>query len=179
MPDELRNAMVAADGSGAGVAARVAALIVPALEALGYDLVRVQFIPGGRATVQIMAERLDQKPMQIEDCTEISRAVSALLDVEDPVPGRYELEVSSPGIDRPLTRPRDFERFAGYEVKLETGRAVGGRKRFRGRLLGLSDGAVRVKEGEAEHAVPLSEIAKAKLVLNDELLAQSPNRPPS
>lgn len=179
MPDELRNAMGAADGSGAGVAARVAGLIAPTLEALGYDLVRVQFIPGGRATVQIMAERLDGKPMQIEDCTEISRAVSALLDVEDPVPGRYDLEVSSPGIDRPLTRARDFERFAGFEVKLETGRPVAGRKRFRGRLLGISEGTVRLKEGEAEHAVPLSDIAKAKLVLNDELLAHRPDRPPT
>jgi|SRR4051812_1737707 ribosome maturation factor RimP len=179
MPDELRNAMVAADGSGAGVAARVAGLIAPTLEALGYDLVRVQFVPGGRATVQIMAERLDGKGMQIEDCTEISRAVSALLDVEDPVPGRYELEVSSPGIDRPLTRVRDFERYAGFEVKLETGRPVAGRKRFRGRLLGIAEGTVRLKEGEAEHAVPLSDIAKAKLVLNDELLAHRPDRTPS
>jgi len=91
MQDELRNAMVAADGSGAGVAARVAALIAPTLESMGYALVRVQYIPGGRATVQIMAERLDQHGMLIEHCTEISRAVSALLDVEDPVPGHYDL----------------------------------------------------------------------------------------
>jgi len=171
--------MVAADGAGAGVAARVTALIAQTLESLGYDLVRVQFIPGGRASLQIMAERLDGQGMQIEHCTEISRAVSALLDVEDPVPGRYDLEVSSPGIDRPLTRPRDFERFAGFEVKLETGRPLAGRKRFRGRLLGIQDGLVRVKEGEAEHAVPLADIAKAKLVLTDELLASSPDRPPS
>ena len=179
MPDELRNAMVAADGSGAGVAARVAALIAPPLESLGYGLVRVQFVPGGRATLQIMAERLDQQPMQIEHCTEISRAVSALLDVEDPLPGRYDLEVSSPGIDRPLTRPNDFERFAGFEAKLETGRPIAGRKRFRGRLLGLAEDAVRLKEGDAEHRLPLAEIVKAKLVLTDELLAQRPGRPAS
>ncbi|MBV8165504.1 MAG: ribosome maturation factor RimP [Alphaproteobacteria bacterium] len=171
--------MIAADGSGAGVAARVTALIAPTLESLGYDLVRVQFIPGGRASLQIMAERCDGQAMQIEHCTEISRAVSALLDVEDPVPGRYELEVSSPGIDRPLTRASDFERFAGFEVKLETGRPVLGRKRFRGRLLGLAEGVVRVKEGDTEHAVPFADIAKAKLVLTDELLAHGPGRPPS
>jgi ribosome maturation factor RimP len=179
MPDEFRNAMLAADGSGAGVAARVAGLIAPTLEALGYELVRVQFIPGGRATLQIMAEQSDGQAMQIEHCTEISRAVSALLDVEDPLPGRYDLEVSSPGIDRPLTRARDFERFAGFEVKLETARPVAGRKRFRGRLLGISEDMVRLKEGEAEHAVPLAEIAKAKLVLTDDLLALGPHRPPS
>jgi ribosome maturation factor RimP len=115
-------------------------------------------------------------PILIEDCTAISRAVSALLDVEDPVPGRYELEVSSPGIDRPLTRPQDFERFAGFEAKFETTRPLEGRKRFRGRLLGFSDGVVRLREGDVEHAVPFAAVTKAKLVLTDDLLANSPDR---
>jgi ribosome maturation factor RimP len=176
MPEDLVHAMVAAEGTGAGIAARVAALIAPPLEAMGYGLVRVQFIPGGRSTVQIMVERLDQVPILIEDCTAISRAVSALLDVEDPVPGRYELEVSSPGIDRPLTRPQDFERFAGFEAKFETTRPLEGRKRFRGRLLGFSDGVVRLREGDVEHAVPFAAVTKAKLVLTDDLLANSPDR---
>jgi ribosome maturation factor RimP len=176
MPDGVSNAMIAAEGSGAAIAARIAALIAPSLEAMGYALVRVQYVPGGRAMVQIMAERLDQVGMQVEDCADISRAVSALLDVEDPVPGAYELEVSSPGIDRPLTRPQDFERFAGFEAKLETGRSVEGRKRFRGRLLGLEEGPVRLKDEETEYTVPFTEIVKAKLVLTDDLLANSPDR---
>jgi ribosome maturation factor RimP len=169
--------MIAADGSGAGVAARVAAIIAPSIEAMGYDLVRVQYTPGGRATLQVMAERIDEASMQVEDCADISRAVSALLDVDDPVPGAYDLEVSSPGIDRPLTRAKDFERFAGFEAKLETARSVEGRKRFRGRLLGLEENVVRLKDGETEFRVPLAEMIKAKLVLTDDLLqANNPDR---
>jgi ribosome maturation factor RimP len=176
MPDGLSNAMIAADGTGAGIAARVAAIIAPSLEAMGYALVRVQYMPTGRASLQIMAERIDEVGMQVEDCTDISRAVSALLDVEDPIPEAYELEVSSPGIDRPLTRPQDFERFAGFEAKLETARSVEGRKRFRGRLLGLEEGKVRLKDEETEYTVPFAEIVKAKLMLTDDLLANSPDR---
>ena len=171
--------MAAAGGAGGTVVAKVEDLLAPALDALGYAIVRVQFGTGRRATLQIMAERRDGAAMSVEDCAQLSRAASALLDVEDPITGAYDLEVSSPGIDRPLTRLHDFERFAGFEAKLETGRPIAGRKRFRGRLLGLAEGAVRLKEGDTEHALPLADIAKAKLVLTDELLAHAPDRPAS
>ena len=166
--------MAAAGGAGGTVAARIEGIVAPALEALGYDVVRVQFNAGRKATLQIMAERQDGAAMSVEDCASISRAVSALLDVEDPIPGAYDLEVSSPGIDRPLTRREDFARFAGFEAKLETDRLLDGRKRFKGRLLGVDeDGLIRVREGEAEVAVPFDAVSKAKLVLTDELIAQS------
>ena len=149
----------------------IAALIQPSLEAMGYRLVRVAFTGGRRATLQVMAERRDDAPMTVDDCAEISRNVSALLDVADPIAERYDLEVSSPGIDRPLVAREDFERFAGYEAKLETSRPVDGRKRFRGRLLGIEDETVRLRlDGEGEVKLPFGAIAKAKLVLTDELL---------
>ena len=155
----------------------IARLIEPSLEAMGYALVRVQLTGGHhRPTVQIMAERSDGGGMTVEDCTEVSRAVSALLDVADPLPSAYMLEVSSPGIDRPLVKAADYDRFAGHEAKLETRWPVGGRRRFRGRLLGLSDGTVRVKTDEGEVALPLAEIDRAKLVLTDELIAASLRR---
>jgi ribosome maturation factor RimP len=139
---------------------------------MGYRLVRVAFLGARRATLQIMAERRDDAPMTVDDCAEISRNVSALLDVADPIESRYDLEVSSPGIDRPLVAPEDYVRFAGYEAKLETSRPIDGRKRFRGRLIGLAESAVRMvlDAGQGEVAVPLGAIAKAKLVLTDELL---------
>jgi ribosome maturation factor RimP len=150
---------------------RITAMIAPSLEAMGYRLVRVAFTGGRRATLQIMAERRDDAPMTVDDCAEISRNVSALLDVADPIESRYDLEVSSPGIDRPLVVREDYVRFAGYEAKIETARPVDGRKRFRGRLLGADESAVRlVLEGEGEVAVPLGDILKAKLVLTAELL---------
>src|SRR5579872_4119694 len=111
--------MTAADGAGGTVAAKVEDLLTPALDALGYGIVRVQFNSGRRPTLQVMAERRDGAAMSVEDCAQISRAASALLDVEDPIPGAYDLEVSSPGIDRPLTRLEHFARFAGFEAKVE------------------------------------------------------------
>jgi ribosome maturation factor RimP len=123
-----------------------------------------------------MAERSDGKEMTVEDCAEISRAVSAILDVEDPIAGAYVLEVSSPGIDRPLTRPDDFARFAGHEAKLELNVAVDGRKRFRGRLVGLEGESVRIAAEEGECLLPLPEIRAAKLVLTDALVADSLKR---
>ncbi len=152
-------------------------LIEPSLSAMGYQLVRVQLSGGQqRPTVQIMAERSDGSGMTVEDCTEVSRAVSALLDVADPLPVSYMLEVSSPGIDRPLTRPADYQRFAGHEAKLETRWPVAGKRRFRGRLLGVEGEVVRMKTEEGEIALPLSEIERAKLVLTDELIAASLRR---
>jgi ribosome maturation factor RimP len=165
--------MAAANGAGGTVATRIEGLLGPALEALGYGIVRIQFTSGRRATLQIMAERLDGAAMAVEDCATISRASSALLDVEDPIPGAYDLEVSSPGIDRPLTRRADFERFAGFEAKLETDRLLDGRKRFRGRIVGVDEaGLIRVRDGEAEYEVPFDAVTKAKLVLTDDLIAQ-------
>lgn len=149
----------------------IAALISPALEAMGYSLVRVAFTGGRRPTLQVMAERRDGVAMTVDDCAEISRSLSALLDVADPIPVGYSLEVSSPGIDRPLVRPADYERFAGFEAKVETSQMIDGRKRFRGQLLGLAGDAVRLALPEGEVTLPLSAIARAKLVLTDELLA--------
>ena len=121
-----------------------------------------------------MIDRADGAEITIDDCTGASRAISALLDVEDPISSAYELEVSSPGIDRPLTRPKDFERFAGLVAKIELKVPVDGRKRFHGRLLGVSGDAVRLAGDDdpgAEFSLPLAGIVRAKLVLNDELLA--------
>lgn len=158
------------------IAARIEDMIAPSLADMGYDLVRVSLTGSvARATLQIMAERRDGAGMTVDDCAGISRAVSALLDVEDPIRGAYVLEVSSPGIDRPLTRARDYERFAGYEAKVELRRMMDGRRRFRGRLMGLEKGpqgpVVRIRTDEGEAALPFDEIERAKLVLTDELLA--------
>jgi ribosome maturation factor RimP len=149
----------------------IAALIEPSLSAMGYRLVRVALTSGRRATLQIMAERLDEVPMSVEDCAEISRAVSALLDVADPIAGSYMLEVSSPGIDRPLVRAEDYDRFAGFEAKIELNEPLAGRRRFRGRLIGTSDGGVRVMTETGEVRLPFHAILRAKLVLSDALIA--------
>ncbi|MBV8776039.1 MAG: ribosome maturation factor RimP [Alphaproteobacteria bacterium] len=156
----------------------MAPLIEPSLEAMGYRLVRVAFLGARRATLQIMAERIDETPMTVDDCTEISRSVSALLDVADPIPNAYMLEVSSPGLDRPLTRPEDYDRFAGFEAKIELGAPLEGRKRFRGRILGRTEDRVRIVAENGEVQLPLAAIAKAKLVITDDLLAaHRPARP--
>lgn len=156
--------------------ARVEALIAPSLEAMGYRVVRIAVTGGQRATLQVMAERMDDQAMSVEDCEEISRTVSALLDVADPIASAYVLEVSSPGIDRPLVRREDYERFAGFEAKLEVARPVGGRKRFRGKLLGLEGDLVRVALGAEMVELPLTSITRAKLVLTDELIAATERR---
>lgn len=149
---------------------RIAALIEPSLTAMGYDLVRVQLSGGERQTLQIMAERADRAPMMVDDCADISKAVSALLDVEDPIAGTYSLEISSPGIDRPLIKAEDFDRFAGFEAKLELKAPIDGRRRFKGRLLGCDGTTVRLDQDGAEMGLSYEDIAKAKLVLTDELL---------
>lgn len=156
-----------------GLEARIAHIVEPVVESLGFELVRVKISGQAGMTVQIMAERPDGT-MGVEDCELVSRNVSPALDVEDPIGRNYNLEVSSPGIDRPLTRAKDFETWAGHEARVETEMAVDGRKRFRGRLLGVRDGAagLRLPEGEPdEFWLPLSEIAEAKLMLTDDLLA--------
>lgn len=149
----------------------IADLIEPTLEAMGYELVRVMSTGGRTPTLQVMAERLDRAGMTVDDCADISRALSAILDVEDPIDGAYQLEVSSPGIDRPLTKPADFERFAGFEARIEADRLIGGQRKFKGRLLGLENEAVRLALPEGERTIPLSSIRKAKLVLTDDLIA--------
>lgn len=147
-------------------AEKIQQLIAPVVEALGFDLVRVLFTGTGRRTLQIMAERPDGS-MNVEDCATISREISVLLDVEDAVRGEYSLEVSSPGVDRPLTRAKDFERFAGNNAKVESRIAIGGRRRFKGRLLGLAGDHVLIRTAEGEVTVPLADVIKAKLLISD------------
>ena len=152
---------------------KIEAMVTPSLEAMGYRLVRVSMTGGQRATLQVMAERLDGAAMTVEDCADISRSLSALLDVADPIAGAYTLEVSSPGIDRPLVRREDFQRFAGFEAKVELSEPVEGRRRFRGRVLGIEGDAVRLLVGTATLELPFAAIARAKLVLTDELIRAS------
>ena len=153
---------------------RIADMIEPSLEGMGYELVRVQLQGRQRPVLQIMADRKDGRAMTVEDCADISRQVSALLDVDDPIASAYSLEVSSPGIDRPLTRPKDYEKYAGFEAKLETAEPLEGRKRFRGKLLGLDEhGCVKLAADGTEWAVPLTMVKGAKLVLTDDLIAAS------
>ena len=152
---------------------RIHALVEPVVAALDLEVVRVLIGGGEHPVLQIMLDRADGSAIDVEDCTLASRAISALLDVEDPIDGHYDLEVSSPGIDRPLTRPKDFERFAGFEARIELARAVDGRRRFRGKLMGLEAEQVRLQTDDQEVALPLAEIAKAKLVLTDELIART------
>jgi ribosome maturation factor RimP len=163
-----------------GLAARIAHIVEPIAADLGYELVRVRISAINGLTVQIMAERPDGT-MTIEDCEILSRNISPAMDVADPVGREYRLEVSSPGIDRPLTRARDFELWAGHEAKLETEQMVNGRKRFRGILLGINDGAAGVRLSGAPEAsdvwLPLEAIAEAKLVLTDALIKAAPGAP--
>ena len=111
--------------------------------------------------------------MTVDDCALISRSVSALLDVADPIAGAYTLEISSPGIDRPLVRPEDYDRFSGFEARIELTQPFDGRKRFRGRLLGTADGEVRLATETGEARLPLASVARAQLVLTDDLIAAS------
>jgi len=147
-------------------------LLDPVAEAAGYELVRVRLMSGSQSRrLQIMAERPDGD-MNVEDCTRLSRAISEVMDAADPIEGDYLLEVSSPGIDRPLTRLKDFETYEGLEARLELDRLADGRKRFRGELAGIEDQNVAINlEGEEETAlVPFAWIVEAKLVLNDALM---------
>jgi ribosome maturation factor RimP len=153
-------------------AAEIERLIAPSLAAQGYDVVRVLLMGGARhATLQIMIERADRMAVSVDDCTAASRTVSALLDVEDPIAGTYTLEISSPGIDRPLVKPADFDRFKGYEARFESRTPIDGRRRFRGKLLGMAGDQVHIATPEGESKVPFQEVQRAKLVLTDELIA--------
>ena len=158
-----------------GTDARIAAIVAPVLDAIGYRLVRVRLTGQNGLTLQIMAERPDGT-MTVEDCEAVSRAVSPALDVEDPIDKAYHLEVSSPGIDRPLVRKADFERWVGHLAKMETSVVVEGRKRFRGRIVVADADTVTIERdtpayGEEPVArLPYETIAEARLVLTDDLI---------
>lgn len=156
-------------GQQTGLIGQVRGIVEPTAEAMGYRVVRVRIVGGSPQTLQIMAERFDGT-MTVDDCAELSHAVSALLDVEDPISGEYMLEMSSPGIDRPLVREDDFDRFAGYETKIEMIDMIDGRKRFRGLLKG-SDGSDVLLDMDGQIArLPFDQIAEAKLVMTDALM---------
>ena len=163
-----------------GLPARVATIVEPVIEQLGYRLVRVSAAAEGR-TVQIMAERPGGS-MTVEDCETISRALSPVLDMADPIDRAYRLEISSPGIDRPLVRKSDFDRYAGHLVKIEMEIPVNGRKRFRGKLLGTEGETARIRRDDAaegeepEILLPIEEMCEAKLVLTDELVTEALRR---
>lgn len=157
-----------------GIEARIARIAEPIVDDLGFELVRVKLLSLNGTTVQIMAERPDGS-MSIEDCETISRELSAAFDVEDPLDGNYHLEVSSPGIDRPLTRVGDFDRWAGHEAKIELARPHEQRRRFRGTLLGVRDGRFGLRLQDASGGsdtvwMPLADLKDAKLVLTDALI---------
>jgi ribosome maturation factor RimP len=175
-----------------GLPARVASIAEPVIEQLGYRLVRVKVSGADGCTVQIMAERPDGT-MLVEDCETVSRALSPVFDIADPIERAYRLEISSPGIDRPLVRKSDFDRYAGHLVKIETEIPIGGRKRFRGLLVGTEGEAARLRQdgkhddkndekkddkeiAGAEVLLPIGEISEARLVLTDELVRQSLRR---
>lgn len=154
--------------------ARLSQLIAPVVEAAGFELVRIRVTGSRTKTLQVMAERAD-KTMNAEDCARLSRALSPVLDEADPIAGNYNLEVSSPGIDRPLVRAKDFEDWRGWPAKLELNRLVEGRKRFKGVLAGLDEGNVAFDiEGEDETALfPVEWIANAQLILTEELMRET------
>lgn len=162
--------------SSLSLADRIRELVSPTIGDLGFGLVRVLVQGRQRPRLQIMVERSDGKPMLVEDCADVSRAVSAVLDVADPISGAYTLEVSSPGIDRPLVRLADFERFAGLEARVELGRPIDGRKRLQGRLLGTSGEQVRIAVAGTDWMVPFADVVRAKLVLTEELLRAEEQR---
>ena len=164
-----------------GVAARVAAIVEPVIGDLGYRLVRVKVSGQNGTTLQIMAEKPDGT-MDVEGCEAVSRALSPVLDLEDPISGNYHLEVSSPGIDRPLVRGSDFERWAGHEAKIELAIPLEGRKRFRGIIRGRQGDSILIElpdapgEDEVVAQIALADIGEARLVMTDELIRESLRR---
>jgi ribosome maturation factor RimP len=159
---------------------RLAAIISPTLESMGYELVRVVVLGRERPTVQVMADRADGSQITVQDCENISHTLSAVLDVEDPIPGAWSLEISSAGIDRPLTRAKDWNRFAGHLARAETVAPVDGRRRFSGVVLGADDTAARLRlDDGSEIVLPMNTIRRAKLVLTDALIeaTATPPRP--
>lgn len=148
-------------------------MLEPVVESLGYELVRVLTIGMKNPTLQVMIDRKDGKEITVDDCAKVSRALSEVLDEKDPIENQYSLEVSSPGIDRPLTKPAHFERFAGYEAKFETSEEIEGRKRFKGKITALDkNNNIHFDMDGTEYVIPFDAISKAKIVITDELLKQ-------
>ncbi|WP_298858876.1 ribosome maturation factor RimP [uncultured Sulfitobacter sp.] len=150
---------------------RLAEIITPVIEDMGYELVRVRLMSGKTSTLQIMADKPDGG-IEVDDLAQISTAVGAVLDVEDPIIDEYALEVSSPGIDRPLTRLKDFTNFEGYEAKIETDDLIDGRRRFKGELAGVEGGEVLINIEEGTVGLKFEWLTDAKLVLTDELIKE-------
>jgi ribosome maturation factor RimP len=170
-PDDRRHA---------GLEARLAAIVAPTLESMGFELVRIVVLGRDRPTVQVMADRADGAQIAVHDCEAISHALGAVLDVEDPIPGAWSLEVSSAGIDRPLTRVKDWNRYAGHLARVEATAPIDGRRRFSGIVLGADDAAARLRlDDGSEIALPLPAIRRAKLVLTDALIAATATSPPT
>jgi ribosome maturation factor RimP len=152
--------------------AKLTAIVAPRLETMGFDLVRVAVLGRERPTVQVMADRADGSLITVEDCEQISHYLSTVFDLEDPIPGAWNLEVSSAGIDRPLTRAKDWNRFAGHLARIEMAFPVDGRKRFSGIVLGADDKFGKLRLDDASQAeLPLRDIRRAKLVLTEALIA--------
>ena len=150
---------------------RLAEILTPVIEGMGFELVRVRFMSGKTKTVQVMAER-PEGGIEVDECGAISIAISAVLDVEDPIEDAFTLEVSSPGIDRPLTRLKDFETFEGYEAKIETTELIDGRRRFKGELAGVEGDEVLINVEEGTIGLRFDWLSDAKLVLTDELISE-------
>jgi ribosome maturation factor RimP len=150
---------------------RLADIVAPVIEGMGFELVRIRLMGGNTKTLQVMADRPDGG-IDVDDCGRISTALSATLDVEDPIEDAYNLEVSSPGIDRPLTRLKDFEQWAGYEARIETSEMIDGRKRFKGNLAGTEGDEVLIEIEEGTIGLKFDWLADAKLVLTDDLIAE-------
>ena len=155
----------------AAIDRRLAEIITPVIEALGYELVRVRLMSGKETALQIMADKPDGG-IEVDDCAAISTAVSATLDVEDPILDAYTLEVSSPGIDRPLTRLKDFDMFEGYDAKIETDELIDGRRRFKGILAGIDGDEILINVAEGTIGLRFEWLSDAKLVLTDELIKE-------
>jgi ribosome maturation factor RimP len=161
-----------ADSQPLTLEAKLTAIVAPRLLPMGFELVRVAVLGRDRPTVQVMADRADGSLISVEDCEQISRYLSAVFDVEDPIPTAWNLEVSSAGIDRPLTRPKDWNRFAGHLARVETNFPIDGRKRFSGIVLGADDQTAKLRMDDGtEPELPLRDIRRAKLVLTDALIA--------
>jgi ribosome maturation factor RimP len=149
---------------------KIEELITPTINSLGYDLVRVQILDEGIKTLQIMVDRLDEANLTIDDCSIISKEISVIVEINDPIGENYSLEVSSPGIDRPLLRFKDFEKYAGFHARVDMNIALEGRKKFKGKLTGIEGNNIRIKVKEETYLLPFNKIEKAKLTLTQELL---------
>lgn len=156
----------------AAIDKRMADIVTPVIEGLGYELVRIRLMAGKKATLQIMADK-PEGGIEVDECAAISIEVSTILDVEDPIESEYALEVSSPGIDRPLTRLKDFDQWQGYEAKIETTEMIDGRKRFKGVLRGVEGNEVLIEIPEGTIGLAFDWLVEAKLILTDDLIAET------